>query len=260
MLYAEIGECLDGDAYALDGWLRKIVKRAFNILINAESHDSAHRAIALAIGGQGSYAKAASLIGAIKLRHPKISNMFHSDAGIRLQRRDADMAEAITRRLVRSGIVVLPIHDSFITAARHEGALVEAMNIAWIRYFGGETQVIPVCYDINDPQREWSGGPGLPPSPSPLPMVLLPWWRGGDLFGGRPFPVDDLNSWSLGVAPLAVRAYLRDEISSLGLRQSDIALRLGISRPQPVNILRGRFGASPRVALGLKTLVLPDVY
>ena len=55
--------------YALDGWPRKIVKRGFNILINAESHDSARRAIALAIGGQGSYAKAVSLIEAIKLRH-----------------------------------------------------------------------------------------------------------------------------------------------------------------------------------------------
>jgi len=42
--------------------------------------------------------------------------MFHSDAGIRLQRRDADMAEKIMRRLVGHGIVVLPIQDSFITA------------------------------------------------------------------------------------------------------------------------------------------------
>ena len=260
MLYAEIRECLEGDAYALDGWPRKIVKRGFNILINAESHDSARRAIALAIGGQGSYAKAVSLIEAIKLRHPKISNMFHSDAGIRLQLRDADMAEAIMRRLVSLGIVVLPIHDSFITAARHEGALIEAMNIAWTRCFGGETPVIPVRYDINDPQREGSGGSVFPPSPSPLVVARLPWGRGPDLFGGRPCPLADLNSWSSGVAPPAVRAYLHDEISGLGLRQSDIAHSLGISRPQLVNILRGRFGASRRVALGLKAFAaLPDI-
>lgn len=259
MLYAEIGECLEGDAYALDGCPRKLMKRAFNILINAESYNSALRAIALAIGGQGSYAKAASLIEAIQLKHPKISNMFHSDAGIRLQRRDADMAEAIMRRLVRLGIVVLPIHDSFITAARHEGALIEAMNIAWTRCFGGETPVIPVCYDINDPQREGPGVSGSPPSSSSLLVGLLPWGRELDLFGGRPCPLADLNSWSSGVAPPAVRAYLHDEISSLGLRQSDIARSLGISRPQLVNILRGRFGASPRVALGLKAFVdLPD--
>jgi hypothetical protein len=97
MLYAEIGARLEGDAYVVDGWPRKLVKRAFNILVNAESHDSARRAIALEIAGEGAYAKAASLIEAIKLRHPKIIDRFHSDAGIRLQRRDADLTEAIMR-------------------------------------------------------------------------------------------------------------------------------------------------------------------
>ena len=123
MLYAEIGACLEGDAYEIIGWSRPLVKRALNILINAENYDSALRAIASTIGGEGAYAAARSLIEALKRRHPKIIEMFHSDAGIRLQRRDADMAEAIICRLVGRGIAVLPIHDSFITAARHDGAL-----------------------------------------------------------------------------------------------------------------------------------------
>ena len=101
MLYAQIGARLEGDAYAVDGWPRNLVKVAFNILVNAENHDSALRAIALEIGGEGAYARATSLIEAIKLRHPTITRVFHSDAGIRLQRRDADMAETIMRRLIR---------------------------------------------------------------------------------------------------------------------------------------------------------------
>jgi hypothetical protein len=129
--------------------------------------------------------------------------MFHSDAGIRLQRRDADMAEAIMRRLVRLGIVVLPIHDSFITAARHEGALVESMNLAWARRIGGEQPIFSIAYDINDPQREGLVLP-CPPSVEPLLVVRLPWGRGGDLFGGRPVPLHDLEAWSSGVAPLAL--------------------------------------------------------
>jgi hypothetical protein len=250
MLYAEIGARLEGDAYAVDGWPRNLVKVAFNILVNAENHGSALRAIALEIGGEGAYARATSLIEAIKLRHPTITRVFHSDAGIRLQRRDADMAETIMSRLIRFGIVVLPIHDSFITAARHGGALVEAMNFAWARCYGGEGLVISISYDINDPQKERLEEPGLPS----LFVARLPWSPLPDLFGGRPLPRRDLEAWSSGFMPLALRAYLRDEVKARGLRQSDVALSLGISRTQLVNILRGRFGAGPRVTEDLKAL------
>jgi len=265
MLYAKVGARLDGDAYAVDGWPRDLVKRAFNILVNAENHNSALRAIALAIGGKGAYAKAASLIEAIKLRHPDISNGFHSDAGIRLQRRDADMAERIMCRLGSHGIVVLPIHDSFITAARHDSALKEAMDIVWTQFIGGDQHVFPMGYHKIDPQMETSPSSSSPPSsPSvasrsvrPALVVVLPVGRALDLFGGRPRPDSDLAGWSSGLAPRAVRCYLRDEIRARGLRQSDVARRLGISRPQLVNILRGRFGASPRLALGLKAFLPP---
>jgi len=255
MLYGEIGVRLKGDAYAVDGWPRNLVKVAFNTLVNAGNYDSARRAIALEIAGEGAYAKATSLIEAIKLRHPKIINMFHSDAGIRLQRRDADMAEAIMRRLVRLGIVVLPIHDSFITTARHDGALAEAMDIARARFVGGDEHVITVSYHKNDPHMEEEEAEPVPVvsiGVVPSLVVLLPWGRNLDLFGGRVPPLHDLAAWSSGVAPFPVRAYLRDEIKSRGLRQSDVARSLGISRPQLVNILRGRFGACPRVTLGLK--------
>ena len=70
----------------------------------------------------------------------------------------------------------------------------------------------------------------------------------GLLVGGRPLPRRALETWSSGFMPLAVRAYLRDEVKARGLRQSDVALSLGISRTQLVNILRGRFGAEPRGA------------
>jgi hypothetical protein len=257
MLYASIGARPEGDAYEIDGWPRDLVKRAFNILVNAENFDSARRAIALEITGKGAYARATSLIDAIKLRHPKIARMFYSDAGIRLQRRDADMAEVIMRRLIGLGIVVLPIHDSFITAARHEADLIEAMNVAWIQCFGGKDPLISITYDINDPQMEGEdsamrAASVVPAGAGPLLLVRLPWGRSLDLFGGRNLPLRDLETWFSGIAPPSVRAYLRDEIKSRGLRQSDLALSLGISRAQLVNILRGRYGASPCVARGLK--------
>jgi hypothetical protein len=267
MLYAEIGARLDGDAYAVNGCDRALVKRAFNILVNAENHDSARRAIALKIGGDGAHSKAAALIEAIKLRHPKIREMFHSDAGIRLQRRDADMAERIMCRLGSHGIAVLPIHDSFISAARHDGALKEAMEITWTQFVGGGPGIFSMRYrkivPQKEPEPEPETDPSAPSSSSPIGsgpvrpalVVVLPVGRDPDLFGGRPRPGWDLAAWSSGVAPRVVRSYLRDEFRACGLRQSDIARRLEISRPQLVNILRGRFGASPRLTTDLKDFV-----
>jgi len=71
MLYAEIGTHLEGNAYDIEGWPRNLVKRAFNIVVNADNYDSARWAIALEIAGKGAYARAASLIEAIKRRHPR---------------------------------------------------------------------------------------------------------------------------------------------------------------------------------------------
>src|SRR5262249_16179056 len=158
-------------------------------------------------GGEGAHAKAASLIEAIKLRHPKISKMFHSDAGIRLQRCDADMAESIMRRLGSHGIGVLPIHHSFFTAARHDGSLREGMEIASSQFIGGDQDVMPIGYHKIDPQMETTSPPP-PLSPAvgsgsvrPGFVVVLPVGRDLDLFGGRPRPVADLAGWSSGRAP-----------------------------------------------------------
>jgi hypothetical protein len=157
MLHAEIGARLEGDAYDIARWPRNLVKRGFNILVNAANYDAALRAIALEIVGDGAYAKARALIASIKDRHPTIIKMFHSNAGIRLQRRDTGMAETIMRRLLKLGIVVLPIHDSFITGAHHENALDEAMHTAWAQFIEPEITSISVVYDKNDPHMEGEG-------------------------------------------------------------------------------------------------------
>jgi transcriptional regulator with XRE-family HTH domain len=70
----------------------------------------------------------------------------------------------------------------------------------------------------------------------------------------NPLSILMLSGATSTLCNLAVRAYLRDEVKARGLRQSDVALSLGISRTQLVNILRGRFGASPRVTEDLKAL------
>lgn len=135
LLYRMEGVSQDGDAYTLPGWPRDLCKRAWNILINAETYPSALGAVSLAVGieyGQGqNRTKAADLIQAMKDKHAPISRHFHSGVGLRLQALDAAMAENVMKRLRKQGIVALPIHDSFVVQDRHEGALAEAMEAAF---------------------------------------------------------------------------------------------------------------------------------
>ena len=128
LLYAEAGAVLEGDAYELDGWNRPLVKRAFNIAINADTEIAAIRAIAQKIGGKGAYAEARRLLEAIRTRHRPIGSSFGSGAGLRLQRRDADLAERVTLRLLDQNIVVLSIHDSFVVQTRHAPVRDEIMG------------------------------------------------------------------------------------------------------------------------------------
>ena len=65
----------------------------------------------------------------IEAKHIPIAHMFGSGAGLRLMRRDSDMTERLLLRLVKRGVVVLPIHDSYIVPNRvaDKGQLMEAM-------------------------------------------------------------------------------------------------------------------------------------
>ncbi len=76
-----------------------------------------------------------------------------------------------------------------------------------------------------------------------------------DLFGGRSVP-ECFGSWSSGIAPAGVRRFLRDEMRDRRFRGVDLAREIKISRPQLVNVLRGRFGTTPRVAEALKSWAL----
>ncbi len=99
MLYEEVGKAMPADPYDLHDWPRHQAKLALLIIINAPTHTSAVRALADALrleGGTGNPFKAAqALVTAVKAKHPDIAHAFGSDAGIRLMRRDSEIAERI---------------------------------------------------------------------------------------------------------------------------------------------------------------------
>jgi hypothetical protein len=121
--------------YDVEGWPRKQAKLALLIAINARTHLNAVRALAdaLRIGGGISdpFATADKLIRAVKARHPDIAHAIGSDAGVRLMRRDSELAERIMMEMARAvGIVPLCVHDSFVVPASQAGRLREAMENA----------------------------------------------------------------------------------------------------------------------------------
>ncbi len=72
----------------------------------------------------------------IEAKHAAIAEAFGSGVGIRLQRKDSDLALSITTSLMEKGIVALPIHDSFIVESTYKDQLFEEMNVQYNSLFG----------------------------------------------------------------------------------------------------------------------------
>lgn len=168
LLYAAAGRKLAGDAYTIDGWDRKVCKRAFNILINANSYPRALGAIQPYVDGDRE--AAVRLVKALKRHHKPVAGYFHSGAGLRLQNVDSEIAKSVLQELtVRRGMTVLPIHDSFIVRDDHREDLLETMDRAYTTVISsvGIRNVISKGYRKITPHREKrrGGADGVPTIP-----------------------------------------------------------------------------------------------
>lgn len=149
LLYGQVGIDPPADAYQIEGWTRSVAKRAFCIMINARDPNAARLAIAdngiiraeWCCDYREANWRAARLMEDIARVHRPIAKFFNSDAGGRLMRTDSDLAEAVQLKLRKRGVVVLPVHDSFLVqsskSADLEAAMVEMAQIAGV----GKVQV-----------------------------------------------------------------------------------------------------------------------
>jgi hypothetical protein len=152
LLYAEAGKPAPADPYDVEGWPRKQIKLALLIAINARTHIDAVRALAdaLRLGGgvADPFATAQALIRAAKARHPHIAHAIASDAGVRLMRRDSEIAAQVMREVLRAtGVMPLPVHDSFIVPISQQEGLMAAMENALPCH--NERVKIPCCTASN---------------------------------------------------------------------------------------------------------------
>jgi hypothetical protein len=140
ILYARLGHSLDFDPYETGDRERQDGKLAFVIAINARSPAGAINAIASKL--EGDKRSAADLYQAIchrnKLLHA--AGAFGSDQGARLMREDSEITLAALKACMQAGIPALPIHDSMLTAARHEGCVAEFMQDSFAKRFNGSTR------------------------------------------------------------------------------------------------------------------------
>lgn len=65
---------------------------------------------------------------AVRDAFPMLPGIFGTGIGLRLQHEDSDLAERVMLHFADRDVAVLPVHDSFIIAARHRDELVRVMQ------------------------------------------------------------------------------------------------------------------------------------
>ena len=140
IIYAQRDIPLPGDAYETAEFPRAFGKLAFNIAINARTHRGAVLAVAkeLEVDRQ----TASKLLTAIGAKHKAISDIFYSDAGVRLMKIDSDITLCAVQGCQRSGIAVLPVHDSLLVPAANAEQAAEIMREAFILQFPRATSCV----------------------------------------------------------------------------------------------------------------------
>lgn len=148
MLYHERGlECV-GDPYelpeitALEQELglpprtyRSCIKQYTNALINCEKGGRPSNITVEEGTVVPDFYRPIEIIRMIERRHWPIRSDFRSNAGLRLQRIDSDIAMDVITTAMNEGWVALPVHDSFITTEDQEERLREVMEDCYGKRF-----------------------------------------------------------------------------------------------------------------------------
>lgn len=143
MLYAKVGQPLSNRAYEIDGieptkQNRKLIKTTFLKLINARQDQRIDTPDLEALPQGWSWQ---ALQDAICAKHQQISQFFRSGIGLRLQKDDAAIAFQVMSRMMAKDVVVLPVHDSFITYHELSATLEEEMRRAFRYHLGMEVEI-----------------------------------------------------------------------------------------------------------------------
>lgn len=137
LLYARLGIDAPDDCYAVPGFHRDLAKVALLIMLNARSRHGAVSALAkkedmektgtAVIGSNEAHNAAKGVLASLCELHARISQFFFTGIGSQLMALDGDIAQAVMSQMLRAGVVVLPVHDSFMVARSKADLLRETM-------------------------------------------------------------------------------------------------------------------------------------
>ena len=132
------------DAYdrVLDGQHRKIVKQAFNAMLQSSSPLNLKPR---KINMDGMDMDWKELRQKILDAHKPIKDLFFRDEGNKLQFKDSCIAESVMLQFANQNQVALPIHDSFMMQEGYAGHLEEAMRRAFYDEFEAD---IPLKQEV----------------------------------------------------------------------------------------------------------------
>jgi hypothetical protein len=87
-----------------------------------------------------------ALLDLLYSNHPNLIPYVEEKAGLKLHFEDSGIADAILSFCSSRGIIVLPVHDSFIVIKRHEDDLIQIMTGA---FKGQYSSLSPVGIDVD---------------------------------------------------------------------------------------------------------------
>ena len=150
MLYAEIGETCEFYPYDIPGLQKPDAKKVFMCLLNSKKGgwwQAIKRAQDLPFDTNQDRRKnkrrkildqrdPTELKALCDKRHPKLAQFWGKDLGVRLQRKDSEIAEQICVHFAEMNEACIPVHDSFIVRQELHGPLRWKMIEAYTEVVG----------------------------------------------------------------------------------------------------------------------------
>ncbi len=131
LMYATRGLECPGDVYHLEGFDRKLVKRAFFRVMNNQGKGRAIKGmkgdLEKSFPGLVGVVDCHTLMDRLMKAHPQISESFFKKSGNHLMSLEADITEKVLEAMTSMGVCCLSIHDSYIVPKAHEQDLRRAM-------------------------------------------------------------------------------------------------------------------------------------
>lgn len=129
--------------------VRNLFKKGMLILINSSSYTEAVNALSHAMREDrskdyrdqdflGVVVQPKFVIDKLKERNITISKYFHSDIGIKLQRKDSDIIEKVIEWAIETNTPIVPVHDSIICRKRDIGSVLCVMKESYKQVIGSD--------------------------------------------------------------------------------------------------------------------------